>query len=85
MTFRYPPKEGSLTKVFVDFVKNNPGKTRKEFYDYIGREYSPGNNSSFFAAIKDAGIVNLTRKGRQFVYTIGPNHEAWTEGRLKLI
>ena len=85
MTFRYPPKEGSLTKRFVDFVKKNPGKTRKEFYDSIGREYRPGHNSSFFAAIKDSGIVDLTRKGRQFVYTIGPNHQAWTEGRLKLI
>ena len=44
MTFRYPPKEGSLTKVFVDFVKNNPGKTRKEFYDYIKkRNHTPSN------------------------------------------
>ena len=85
MTFRYPPKEGSLTQLFVDFVKKNPGKTRKEFYDSMGREYKPGNNSSFFAAIKDSGIVDLTRKGRQFVYTIGPNHQAWTEGRLRLI
>jgi len=85
MTFRYPPKEGSLTQRFVDFVKKNPGKTRKEFYDSIGREYRPGHNSSFFAAIKDSGIVDLTRQGRQFVYTIGPNHQAWTEGRLRLI
>lgn len=82
ISFKYPPKKGSLTQMFVDFVKNNPGKTRKEFYDYIGREYRPGNNSEFFATINNAGIVQMERSGRQFVYTLGPNYEAWTEGRL---
>lgn len=85
MVFKYPPKEGSLTQRFLDFIKNNPGKTKKEFYDSIGKKYRPGHNSTYFAAIKDAGIVTLTRKGRQFVYTIGPNHQAWTEGKLRLI
>ena len=82
ISFKYPPKKGSLTQMFVDFVKNNPGKTRKEFYDYIGREYRPGNNSEFFATINNAGIVQMERSGRQFVYRLGPNYEAWTEGRL---
>ena len=82
LTFKYPPKEGSLTQLFVDFVKNNPGKTRKEFYDSIGRTYTPGHNSEFFAVIKDSGIVKMDRKGRQFVYTLGPNYEPWTKGEL---
>lgn len=80
--FKYPPKEGSLTQLFVDFVKNNPGKTRKEFYDYIGRPYSPGNNSEFFATINNSGIVEMKRSGRQFVYTLGPNYEDWISGKL---
>ena len=36
----------------------------------------------FFAAIKDAGIVNMERQGRQFVYSLGPNYQDWVEGRL---
>ena len=36
----------------------------------------------FFAAIKDSGIVEMERQGRQFVYSLGPNHEAWTQGKL---
>jgi len=85
LTFRYPPKEGSLTQLFIDFVKNNPGKTRKEFYDSIGRTYTPGHNSEFFAVINDSGIVKMDRKGRQFVYTLGPNYEPWTRGELARI
>jgi len=82
LTFKYPPKEGSLTQLFVDFVKNNPGKTRKEFYDSIGRTYTPGHNSEFFAVINNSGIVKMERQGRQFVYTLGPNHEPWVRGEL---
>ena len=85
LTFKYPPKEGSLTQLFVDFVKNNPGKTRKEFYDSIGRTYTPGHNSEFFAVINDSGIVKMERQGRQFVYTLGPNYEPWTRGELRRI
>ena len=85
LTFRYPPKEGSLTQLFVDFVKNNPGKTRKEFYDSIGRTYTPGHNSEFFAVINDSGIVKMERQGRQFVYTLGPNYEPWMKGELARI
>ena len=85
LTFKYPPKEGSLTQLFIDFVKNNPGKTRKEFYDSIGRTYTPGHNSEYFSVINNSGIVNMSRKGRQFVYTLGPNYEAWTKGELARI
>ena len=85
LTFKYPPKEGSLTQLFIDFVKNNPGKTRKEFYNSIGRTYTPGHNSEYFSVINNSGIVNMSRKGRQFVYTLGPNYEAWTRGELARI
>ena len=36
----------------------------------------------FFSSIKDAGIVKMERQGRQFVYSLGPNYQAWVEGRL---
>ena len=81
--FKYPPKVGSMTKRFVDYVKQNPGKTSNEFYnDVLGYNRPRGHNGMFFAAIKDAGIVKMERRGRQFVYSLGPNHQAWMDGKL---
>ena len=48
----------------------------------LGRSRPRGHNNMFFAAIKDSGIVKMERKGRQFVYSLGPNYEAWTKGKL---
>ena len=48
----------------------------------LGHPRPRGHNNMFFASIKDSGIVKMERKGRQFVYSLGPNHEAWTEGKL---
>ena len=76
--FIYPPKSGSLTKQFIDFIYNNPGSTRQDFYKFINREYTPGNNSQFFAGIKDTGILELI--GNK--YYIGPNYGKWTQGKL---
>ncbi len=78
-TFEYPAKEGSLIQQFVSFVFNNPGKSVKDFYASINREYRPGNNSSFFAAINQSGIVELV-SGK---YYIGSNYGKWTQGLLK--
>ena len=81
--FKYPPKAGSLTQRFVDYIKKNPGKTSNEFYvEALGYPRPKGHNNSFFAAIKDAGIVEMNRRGRQFVYVLGPNYEDWKEGKL---
>jgi hypothetical protein len=79
MAFVYPPKDGSLTKQLVDFVIANPGKTKKEFYESIGRTLTPGHNSQFFAGIIQSGIVKV-EDGKFF---LGPNYEAWTKGLLK--
>jgi len=78
--FIYPPKSGSLTKLFIDFIYNNPGSTRQDFYKFINREYTPGNNSQFFAGIKDSGILELI--GNK--YYIGTNYGKWTQGKLSL-
>ena len=85
-TFKYPPRPGSMTQRFVDYVKKNPGKTANQFYqDVLGYPRPRGHNNMFFAAIKDAGIVELNRRGRQFVYTLGPNHEKWKAGLLRKV
>ena len=83
--FKYPPKWNSLTRKFVDWVRWHPGTTKREFYlEVLGRPYSPGHQAQFFQSIQAAGIVK-TEKGRngEYTYTIGPNYESWTNGKLK--
>lgn len=82
-TFKYPPRQGTMTQKFVDYVKENPGKTSNEFYeDVLGYSRPRAHNNMFFSSIKDAGIVKMERRGRQFVYSIGPNYQAWVDGKL---
>jgi len=82
-TFKYPPKQGSMTQLFTDYLKDNPRSTPNEFYlDVLGRPRPRAHNNMFFAAIKDSGIVKMERQGRQFVYSLGPNYDAWTQGKL---
>jgi hypothetical protein len=84
--FEYPAHPSSLTTEFLNYVRENPGRTAEEFYeDVVGHRRPKGHNSMFFGSIKDAGLVRMERNGRQFVYYIGPNYEAWTQGRLKRI
>ena len=82
-TFKYPPVQGTMTQRFTDYLEENPRRTSNQFYeDVLGRSRPRGHNNMFFAAIKDSGIVKMERKGRQFVYSLGPNYEAWTKGKL---
>ena len=82
-TFKYPPKQGSMTQLFTSYLKDNPRSTSNQFYeDVLGRPRPRGHNNMFFASIKDSGIVKMERKGRQFVYSLGPNYEAWIQGKL---
>jgi len=82
-TFKYPPKKGSMTQLFTDYLKENPRSTPNQFYeDVLGRPRPRAHNNMFFAAIKDSGIVEMERQGRQFVYSLGPNYDAWTQGKL---
>ena len=72
-----------MTQMFTDYLKENPRRTSNQFYeDVLGRSRPRGHNNMFFASIKDAGIVKLERKGRQFVYSLGPNYDTWTQGKL---
>ena len=81
--FKYPPKKGTMTQKFTDYLKQNPRRTSNQFYeDVLGYPRPKGHNNMFFASIKDAGIVKMERQGRQFVYSLGPNYPTWTEGKL---
>lgn len=75
-TFKYPPREGTMTQKFVDYIKQNPRRTANQFYeDVLGYPRPRAHNNMFFSSIKDAGIVKLERQGRQFVYSLGPNYQ----------
>ena len=81
--FKYPPREGTMTQRFVDYLKQNPRRTSNQFYeDVLGYSRPRAHNNMFFSSIKDSGIVKMERQGRQFVYSLGPNYQAWVEGRL---
>ena len=83
--FNYPPKWNSLTRKFVDWVRLNPGGTKKEFYiEALGFEYRPGHNQQFFGSILHSGIVKIEKGPRGTnKYFLGPNYESWTKGKLK--
>jgi hypothetical protein len=81
--FNYPPRKGTMTQKFVDYLGENPRSTSNQFYeDVLGYPRPRAHNNMFFSSIKDSGIVKMERKGRQFVYSIGPNYSAWTQGKL---
>ena len=81
--FNYPPRKGTMTQKFTDYLKENPRRTANQFYeDVLGYPRPRAHNNMFFASIKDSGIVKMERQGRQFVYSLGPNYSAWTKGRL---
>ena len=84
-TFKYPPRENTLINKFINYIKNNPGTTAKEFYKEVyDFDYYSGYNTQFWGSIKDSGIVK-TEKGPYGVlkYYIGPNYKKWTEGNLE--
>lgn len=86
LQLNYPPKSGGLVDTFIKYIIKNPGTTVKEFYADIkpDLDYYSGYNSMSFGSIKDSGIVR-TEKGSHGThkYYLGPNYEAWTQGRLK--
>jgi len=81
--FNYPPRKGTMTQKFVDFLKSHPRQTANQFYEHVlGYPRPRAHNNMFFSSIKDSGIVKMERQGRQFVYSLGPNYSAWTKGKL---
>jgi len=57
--------KGRLTKAFMEYLKNIPeGKAgnKNEFLTQLGRRTGPGQYSSFFSALKQAGITKAEGK-----------------------
>ena len=86
-SFSNPNKSKKLTKGFLKYLINNQigGKesTKRGFYEFIGKELTNGNLSTFFSSIKESGIVNVKKVGRKYVYTIGKNFHHYLNGKVR--
>ena len=84
-------RRGPLTANFMKFVESceKYGKpaTKRAFYKIMNRELLPGNNNTFFMAIKTAGIVTATKEWNgsftECVYTKGPNWNVYLNNNLR--
>ncbi len=86
-TFNNPNKSRKLTKGFLKYLINNQisgeTSTKKGFYKFVGKELNNGNCSTFFSSIKESGIVNVEKVGREYVYTIGENFHHYLNGNVR--
>ena len=80
--FENPNKEGWWIKNFMKYIRSceKYGRvaTKRHFLKVILKEgYSKGHMNTFFAAVKDAGIVDVTKTWNgsftECIYSRGPN------------
>ena len=93
--FENPNKEGWWIKNFMKYIKSCEKYDRPAYKRHFLRlvlkkgNYSKGYMNTFFAAVKDAGIVTLHKTWNGIftdcVYTRGPNWDAYLEGRLRRV
>ena len=90
--FENPNKEGWWIKNFMKYIRScqTYGKvaTKRSFMKLIGKSHiGSGYMNTFFAAVKDAGIVEAHKEWNgsftECVYTKGPNWEHYLNGNLK--
>ena len=75
-------RKGSLTKAFINAIMEEP-ITRKEFLVNHGYDGQHGLLTSFFAGLRQAGIVELDTT--TWKYSLGPNYDHWVAGLLNNI
>jgi hypothetical protein len=71
-------KGKTMIEKLVDECQKNDGITKRAFLSKIGK--IPSSHHDQFSAFNKSGIVELDRK--TWKYHLGPNYEAWLEGRL---
>ena len=90
-SFNNVNRRGPLTAKFMKFVESceKYGKpaTKRAFYKIMNRELLPGNNNTFFHAIKEAGIVTAHKEWngsfKECTYTMGPNWNVYLNNKLR--
>ena len=91
--FENPNKEGWWIKNFMKYIRSceKYGKvaTKRHFMKLTKKPLTHGHMNTFFAAIKDANIVELHKewngKYTECTYTRGYNWNVYLEGRLKRV
>ena len=92
--FENPNKEGWWIKNFMKYIRSCDKycmvATKRHFLKVVGKSSQPsGYMNTFFAAVKDAGIVRVQKewngKFTECIYCRGPNWNAYLEGRLKRV
>ena len=90
--FENPDKGGVWIKNFMKYIRScekyDMKSTKRHFLKLIlTKGYSRGHMNTFFAAVKDAGIVTAKKhwngKFTECKYSRGPNWSTYLEGRLK--
>ena len=90
--FENPDKGGEWIKNFMKYIRSceRYGRvaTRRHFLNLVlNKGYGRGHMNTFFAAAKDAGIVDVDKKWNgkftECTYTKGLNWNVYLEGRLK--
>ena len=90
--FENPDKGGEWIKNFMKYIRScekyDMKATKRHFLKLIlNKGYGKGYMNTFFAAVKDAGIVTATKEWNgnftECVYSRGPNWRTYLEGRLK--
>ena len=70
-------RKKTMIEKLVDECQKNGGITKKDFLRKIGKKVGW---TDLFSAFNKSGIVELDRK--TWKYHLGPNYDAWLEGRL---
>jgi len=92
--FENPNKEGWWIKNFMKYIRScekyDMPATKRHFMRVVEKGNRPsGYMNTFFAAAKDAGIVELHKKWNgkytECTYTRGYNWNVYLEGRLRRV
>ena len=82
--YSFNRKDDSMIRDLINYMKDisDIKKTKRGFLDYIGSHYSGGQYSHFWSAANHSGIIEKVGGGSNVTYKLGPNYEAWEEGRV---
>ena len=82
--YSFNRKDDSMIRDLINYMKDisDIKKTKRGFLDYIGSHYSGGQYSHFWAAANHSGIIEKVGGGSNVTYKLGPNYEAWEEGKV---
>lgn len=76
-------KKDGMIQSLINYITDKPKKTKEGFLRYINsRGRTTGQHSTFFRAAVQSGIIKKVRDGRTITYELGPNYEAWKNGKL---